>query len=190
MTTTRNRPWLALALLTVLPVLAACSADSTEAPESPDTIESSDEAASPPAAVELPCGAADAAELEAVFGAGLGDGRIGTVNVTENEVTWNADSCTWEAESVEVQLRISDADDFAAGFACLEPLAIGSDLEVVAGLSDQAWWQFSGSSGAEGELRLCTGDTLVEVLIEAESGDSAVLRDQAVELAELVISKL
>lgn len=185
--TRRTRPWMTIGLLAALPMLAACTGSPAE---SPDPVSEQGEEAPPPAAVELPCGAADAAELEAVFGAGLGDGRVGTVTVTENEITWNADSCTWEADGIEVQLRIAAAADFAAGFACLEPLAIGSDLEVVAGIGDEAWWQFSDSAGAEGELRVCSGDTLVEVLIEAESGDSAVLRDQAVELAELTASRL
>lgn len=188
--TARNRPWLALGLIALLPVLAACSAGPADAPESPDTVDSSDEAAPPVAPVDLPCGAADAAELEETFGAGFGDGRTGSASVTQNETTWTPDSCTWEAEGIEVQLRIAGADDFEGGFECLEPLAVARDLEPVSGVGDQAWWQFTDRSGAEGDLRVCTGDTVVEVLVEAESGESATLRDQAVELAELTISRL
>lgn len=185
--TEHSRPWFIFGLLAVLPVLAACATATTDDGAAPPA----DEGQAPPeATVELPCGAADGAELEAVFGVPFGDGRAGSANVTENEVTWAPDSCTWEADGLEVKVRIAEADDFEAGFECLEPIAVGRDLEPVAGVGDQAWWEFTDRSGAEGELRVCTGSTLVEVLVEAESGDSATLRDQAVELAELTISRL
>lgn len=185
--TERTRPWLALGLLALLPVLAACATGTADDGAAPPA----DEGQAPPAAaVELPCGAADAAELAAIFATPFGDGRTGSANVTENEVTWVPDSCTWEADGLEVQVRIAEADDFETGFECLEPIAVGRDLEPVAGVGDQAWWEFTDRSGAEGELRVCTATTLIEVLVEAESGDSATLRDQAVELAELTISRL
>ncbi|MDO9590553.1 MAG: hypothetical protein Q7J04_05365 [Microcella sp.] len=185
--TENTRPWLAVGLLALLPVLAACAA------AEPDTVSQppGDDAPPPPAAsVELPCGAADAAELEAIFGSGFGDGRAGSANVTENDVTWTPDSCTWQADGIEMQLRVAEAADFEGGFVCLEPIAVGRDLEPVSGVGDQAWWEFTDRSGAEGELRVCTGDTLVEVLVDAESGESASLRDQAIEVGELVISRL
>ncbi len=186
--TAPSRPWLMIGMLALLPALASCSAESPAADAPPSVTD--DQPAPPAEAVELPCGAAEPAELDAIFGTAFGDGSVGSSTITENDLVWTADSCTWAASDTEVRVRIAGSEDFSEGFVCLEPLGIASDPEQVSGIGDQAWWLFDDFSGAEGELRVCTGETLIEVLIEAESGDSATLRDHAVELAELTISRL
>lgn len=189
--TRHSRSWLALGLLTMLPALAACTTGAAEPSESPAAAESESPTVTAPAASpDSPCGTADITELDETFGVGFGNGRGGNATVTQNDVTWTAYSCTWEAEGIEVEVRIAQHGDFEEDVVCLEPLAIGRELETVADLGDQAWWQFSDSSSVEGELRVCTPDTVLEVLVEAEAGESAALRDQAVDLAEIALSRL
>jgi hypothetical protein len=184
----RSRIWLLLAAAIAVPILTGCGATAPDSVGPPST----DGEDSPPVATaELPCGAADAVQLESIFGAPFGDGTVGSATVTQNDSTWTADSCSWESsDGFELSLRIAEEVDFADGLECLEPLGIGSEVTPVEGIGEGAWWVFEGGDDAEGELRVCAGTAVIDVLVEAASGDSEVLRDQSVALAELALAKL
>lgn len=131
------------------------------------------------------CGGLTTAALEQLFGPGLAGPEPERGSNDQNGVTWTDTGCDWEndAADLELDLDIAVARDFPDGtVGCIEPGG-AADVTPVDGIGTQAWWKFGDLNEAEGTLRVCTGDALVDFEIDAESGSytSDELLDKAME---------
>lgn len=142
-----------------------------------------------------PCDVVGDQTVEDLTGAALGSGQAATsATVTENDLTWTPDSCTWENEVLEVKVQVAGAGDFATGqLECPEPLGIGAEVTAADDLGDSGWWKYDDDDDGEGTLRVCTATALIDVEVEPEFGnprDEADLRAIATGIAETVLAAL
>ncbi|GAA3746442.1 hypothetical protein GCM10022239_22520 [Leifsonia bigeumensis] len=137
------------------------------------------------------CGGLTTEALEAVFGVSLDGPETERGNNDQNGVTWTDNGCDWEndAADLELDLDISVASDFPDGkLGCVDLGGIG-DIAPVDGIGTQAWWEFGDINEAEGTLRVCTADALIDFEVDAESGSwsSDELRDAALEVIRPIV---
>lgn len=137
------------------------------------------------------CGGLTTEALEAVFGVGLTGPEVELGHNDQNGVTWTDTGCDWEndAADLDIDLDISVASDFADGKVnCIELGGVG-DIAPVDGIGTQAWWEFGDINEAEGTLRVCTADALIDFEVDAESGSYSrdELRDAVLEVIRPVI---
>lgn len=151
-----------------------------------------------PGAGEIPkaCELADADAVEAAYGLQVppGEQKFGGHD-DSNSVRWQSDNCDWEApDALEVSLQVARPDDFEdpARF-CPELSYLGDPSEPVDGLGDEAHWVGSEDPDElEATLRVCTGEVMFDLEVDAELGGAtlAELRDQTVALAGTVLERL
>lgn len=169
--------------------LSACTAP----PDGPDPTPGVDEPAPEETSVSAigACDLVTTDELGDIFGTTFSSGRTVQSTVTEDGVTWTPDQCSWESdEKLELSLKIADAADFETGtLVCAEPSRLLYEVTDIADLGTAAYWTFDDAFGAEGELRVCTAEALIDVELEAETGDGATLQGQAVQFARLVTER-
>lgn len=148
----------------------------------------------PPAAPTAPgggsfsgedCGGLTTEALEQIFGAGLVGPEVERGRDSQNGVTWTDTGCDWEndAADLDLDLDIAVASDFPDGtVGCFEPGGVG-EVTAVEGIGTQAWWKVGDIDEAEGTLRVCTDDALIDFEIDADAGSYTTdeLRDKAVE---------
>ncbi len=182
-----------VAVLLLAPVLAGCgddggddtdanegappSSSSPDAPDSSDPTDDPDGSSAPTTEATGQLGACDvltSEDVAAAYGVDFGPAEPGGGGHSENDVEWQSDNCSWEAEDlVEVQLNVSRPEDFEAGFSCPEPTAIAATvtpLPAPAPQVDSAWWKEDDAPPLEAVLRLCTADYLVDIEVEYEDG--------------------
>ncbi len=174
--------------VTVLVFMLSGCGDDDEPSAEPTT----DEAAqtSPPA----PCDLIDEADVEAAFGEPVPAGTVGVGGNTENDVAWESKNCDWEQDGVlEVQLALAEAGDFNAGeVLCPELKMLGTLSTAVTDLGEEAYWVADERTEAEGQLRICTDDLLIDLEVEAPIGsrDLETLRGQTITLGRVVLDEL
>jgi hypothetical protein len=172
----------AIAAATLLLGSAACGSDNgdgggdggADGDDDAQTEPTSEPATSAAAADETDaCGVADVAAVEAALGSSIGTGDAGTVSVDDNGQKWQADGCEWEADDVELELRI--VASAALPGDCPELSSPVYEVTPVADLGDAAWFEWDDLQG-EGAVRVCSASGMAESRVE--SGDAPL--DQAV----------
>lgn len=105
---------------------------------------------------------------------------------------WTSDTCRWgDDDSLELKLSVSAADAFPDGaLLCPEPLGIAGDVSPVSDVGTQAWWVWVEIATVEGMLRVCTDTALIDIGLEAPSGESAAFQAQATDIATEVLAQL
>ncbi len=205
------RGFLAVAVLLLSPVLVACGDDdepedsppSSSSPDLPDdsTAGTSDESSAPtseattdaPAGLPSACDVLTPEDVAAAFAVEFGPAEPGGGATNEQDLSWQSDNCDWEAEDLlEVQLALSGPEDYTPAFACQEPISIGSSVEPVPGIGDQAWWEVDDSAALEASLRVCTADYNFNIDLEYEDGVDfeGDPMQQSIALAGVVLAKL
>lgn len=180
------RRLLPIGALLLAPVLAGCGGDDEPSGEDASAAESSSSPAEPssPASTEatdpatpgvLPaaCDVLSPQDVSDAYRVEFGPAELGGGGHTEQDLEWQSDNCSWEAEDlVEVTFALSGPDDFADGtLVCPEPLAIASTVEPVTGLdADAAWWEVDDAPPLEATLRVCTATALFDLELEYEDG--------------------
>lgn len=125
--------------------------------------------------------------LTQLVGSDLGDAQTGSTNVTVNEIKWTADRCEWgDRDTLEVTVNSANKDAFPDSAVLCE--LSGLEPEPVSGIGDAASWDFMEINGASGKLVVCTQDRWVSIRMRAPTADTAVFRDQAIELARLALA--
>lgn len=171
-------------LLLLLPVLGACGDDGddgdgdTDSPETSATAtvtltDATSAATSEPAPAGLPaaCDVLTAEDVAAAYGVDFGPAEPGGGVANEGDLSWESDNCDWEAEDlVEVQLALAGPEDYTPAFTCQEPTDIGSTVEPVAGIGDQAWWEVDDAGPLEASLRVCTASAIFQIDLGYEDG--------------------
>jgi hypothetical protein len=115
-----------------------------------------------------PCDVVDTGAVEAALGDAIGDGEGGTTMVTENDLSWTAEACEWEAESgVELELRMVAVD--ALPGECPPLSSPVYEISELPDLGDAAWFELDELQG-EGAVRVCTAGGMAEARLE--SGDT------------------
>lgn len=137
------------------------------------------------------CGGLTTADLSTIFGVDLEGPDPSTGDSDQNGTTWTSTGCDWENDQAdfEIDLDISGATDFPDGtIVCIAPGGVG-DVTSVDGIGTQAWWKFDDFNEVEGELRVCTDDSLVELAVDAQSGSatSDELREKVTSAIRIVI---
>lgn len=123
-----------------------------------------------------PCGGLTTADLATIFGQDLTGPTTGRGDSDQGGQSWTSASCDWEndAADLDVELDISVLADFADNtILCLAPEGSGT-ITAVEGIGTQAWWKVDDdtSDGVEGELRVCTADSLLELSVDTPAGTS------------------
>jgi hypothetical protein len=202
-----NPGFLAVAVLLLAPVLTGCGDDddsddntppSSTSPSSPGgETESSATATTDTttATATLPraCDVLTSEDVAAAYGVEFGPAEPGGGATNEQDLSWQSDNCDWEAEDlVEVQLALAAPDDFTPAFACPEPTAIGSTVEPVQGVGDQAWWEVDDAPPLEASLRVCTASYNFDIDLDFEDGVDfeGDPKAQSIVLAGVVLAKL
>ncbi len=207
---TSSRGFLAVAVLLLSPVLVACGdddepEDSPPSSSSPDSPPPSSDASSPteessatsdaPAGLPSACEVLTPEDVQAAFGVPFGGPVPGGGGHTEQDIVWQSDNCSFEAEDlVEVQLGLTAPDDFTAGeFHCPKPAAIASTVTAaeVPGATE-AWWDRDDSAPLEATLRVCTEAYNFDIEVEYEDGVDfqGDPQQQSIALAGVVLAKL
>ncbi len=134
-----------------------------------------------------PCDVADVAAMEAAAGQTLGAGQPVNQTVSENELTWTPDRCSWEANNVEVDLDVAGAEDFTTGQLECPPIPRGgAPTEQVDGLGMSAEWEIE--DDGEATLRVCTETALVDALVEPDLDTSSMDEAGARATAEAAVA--
>lgn len=141
--------------------LTGCTGGGTGSPGADDA--ESPEVAAPPAGV---CDVLSADDVGAAFDTSFEDGVPRTGEASANEVEWTTTGCGWEGDGMEVVASVAAADDFPAGFECVEPGSFDGEVTSLDGLGNLAWWTWDEFQGGTGTVIICGDDTRVEV--EAE----------------------
>lgn len=201
-----SRGFLAIAVLLLAPVLTGCGDDddsddstppSESSPSSPggETESSAPTTDATPAPAELPsaCDVLTSEDVAAAYGVEFGPAEPGGGATNEQDLSWQSDNCDWEAEDlVEVQLALSGPEDYTPEFACQEPTSIGSTVEPVPDVGDQAWWEVDDSGALEASLRVCTASYIFEIDLDYEDGVDfqGDPKLQSIALAQVVLAKV
>ncbi len=163
-------------------VLTACAGaapetstgDGSQAPEAP----------APPAGV---CDILSAEDVGAAFGTDFGDGAPRTGEESADGVEWTTTGCGWEGDGMEVVATVALAEDFPAGFVCVEPGSLDGEVVPLDGIGTAAWWTWDDFQGGTGTVIVCGDDT--RVVVEAEGPrdgpaiDESATREAATTLA-------
>jgi Yip1 domain len=136
-------------------------------------------------AAKFPCRLFPQAELEALLGNPLDMGSYAFNNVSENDHAYKSESCAWSAaqgQGSEVALWVSLPQHFASGQVECAPGA----GQAIAGIGDQAWWDFKKYFGM-GTLRVCATQAMLEVKVTVAGKDEALARKVAETMAGKVL---
>ena len=181
-----------LVTLAALSVLALTGCAAAPPPAFPDEV-STPTATEAPAvsAFDEPCSVVQRSELNDIVGVTFGDGRVITWTVTSSDIVWSPSRCVWgTGDGLELTIDFADAAAFEGGeLQCVRPARFEDEITEIPGLGDQAFWVISDLFGVDGELRICTSDALIDIIIETEAGDPDVLHGQATELAGLILDR-
>ncbi|QEE60462.1 hypothetical protein FVA74_01910 [Salinibacterium sp. dk2585] len=176
------------ALLAVL--LAGCT--STVGPEESPQNDDSTPPASAPA--ELDCSGLTTEHLQDVFGVELRGPDEESDSSDDDGVERTVHGCDWESVDgkLDIDFDYSAAADFAGGTVeCVEPSGAGDTVTAVDDIGEQAWWVTDDDNDVSGELRVCTGDALAELDVDADDNTTMTrdeLRDMAVEALRAVVA--
>jgi hypothetical protein len=178
---------LAIAVLLLGSVVAGCGDDdesaenappSSSSPDSPGPSDTSgptdgSSATEAPAGVPAACDVLTPDDVTAAFGVAFGAPVPGGGGHTEQDLEWQSDNCSFEAEDlVEVQLALTAPEDFTGGsFQCPEPRAIASTVTPaeVPGATE-AWWDVDEAPPLEATLRVCTEGYNFDIDLDYEDG--------------------
>lgn len=119
--------------------------------------------------------------LASAFGVQLDGPEEGRDDTDDDGVLRTVSECDWDSNDLDVDFSYSVAADFADGtVVCPEPR--GTDVTAVEDLGTQAWWTVD--DDADGELRACSDDVVLELDLDAEDDTttSDALRAGAVEV--------
>jgi hypothetical protein len=204
-----SRVLLAVAVLLLAPVLTGCGDDDSDdgdddttpsesSPSSPggeteSSAPATTDATTAPAELPRACDVLTSEDVAAAYGVEFGPAEPGGGATNEQDLSWQSDNCDWEAEDlVEVQLALSGPEDYTPAFACQEPTSIGSTVEPVSDLGDQAWWEVDDFAALNTSLRVCTADYNFDIDLEYEDGvdfqGDPML--QSIALAQVVLAKV
>jgi len=133
-----------------------------------------------------PCDVADEAAVEAAAGVALGAGQPVDQTISENDLTWRPDRCSWEADDLEVDLDVAGPEDFPGGaLACPAIPSGGGETEAVDDLGESAEWEYE--SDGEATLRVCTATALVDAGVEPDLDTSPIDEAGARATAEALV---
>ncbi len=137
------------------------------------------------------CGGLTTEDLTGIFGVDLQGPEPSTGDSDQDGISWTSTGCDWEndAEELEIDLDISVASDFPDGqVTCVGP-DDDDDVTAVLDLGTQAWWNPGDADEAEGELRVCTDDQLVDLEVNAKDGSmtSDELLDRAQQAVRIIV---
>jgi hypothetical protein len=134
---------------------------------------------------DYPCSLFDKAELESIIGFSLEPGDGITNNVSENDLSYIGQQCSWSATegiSNELRFQVSEADDFPSGaVGCPPPM--GTTTPVTGVGTSATWETLETSDYTGGTLRVCDSGAFVEVVLYGPIG--ADQQQQAVQVAQL-----
>ncbi|UMG94213.1 hypothetical protein [Nocardioides sp. TF02-7] len=160
----------------------------------PESTDDPDGGGTTAGALPAACDVLTADDIAAAYGVTVGPGSIGGGGHSEQDVEWQSDNCSWEADDlVEVDFALSGPDDFPAGFTCPEPLAIASQVEPVeVPGATRAFWDVDDSPPLEAVLRVCTDAFVFDIELEYEDGaeHEGDPRQQSIGLAKTALAAL
>lgn len=117
----------------------------------------------------FPCSLFTSDELATMVTAPVGPGSYTFVHRSEDDHEWRSLSCSWaslDSEGAEVSLWVSRPEHFSGGSTECHPLA-GYGFREVSGIGSSATWGFGASADrANGTLRVCSPQALLEVTVE------------------------
>lgn len=193
--------------LTVLALAASgCSGDdpepttTSESPsETPEATEETDDTEEPteepgqPAAAD-PCTLVTHTDVNAAYGVQVGPGEPGMGSHTDGDVSFTSTDCEWEAEDqLEVQLSVSDAQDFGGALACEPVTYLGEEggPTKVPGAKSATWLASEDPNEVEARLRVCTSSVTMDFELDASTGTGVdELRKQTIGLATKAVAAL
>lgn len=140
-------------------------------------------------AVRFPCTLLDREAAGALLGAELEAPAFAFEHKAENDISWQAEACSWNSlnEGPDLYIWVSQARHFADGrVQCIgireedvpEPLAGG-----------RAVWDFQ-ASFAWSRLLVCRDDALIFIEIHDGPGEEAAARRLSLDVAEKVVAEL
>lgn len=135
----------------------------------------------------FPCSLFPQPEIEALAGNPLDKGSYTFNHVSANDHTYRSESCDWSAkggEGNEVGLWVSLPKHFDSGKVECSP---GSADKQIAGVGDQAWWEYQKFFGM-GRLRVCSAKAMLEVTVTLTSKEEAAAKTMAQTIAEKVLA--
>lgn len=191
--------WLAVPVVVVMSLATACGGDDVSSEDTSTTIEVPDETATVPPTdaqpsttlvEDYPCSLFDLDELGTILGNDLDMGDGVTNNVSEDNVEYVGQECSWSSstgEGNELRVQVSEADDFPSGSVDCPP-TIG-DSTPVSGVGTSAEWNVSAATELEvGTLRVCAPDAFIIVVVDGPVGEDH--QTMAVEIADLTLTAL
>jgi hypothetical protein len=155
--------------------------------EAQDIIEQQMKSLQEKEASTFPCRLWSQEAIEALAGNPLDKGSYTFVNAFENDREYQREECSWSAkggQGTAVGLWVSLPKHFASGQVECSP---GSEHAKIAGIGDQAWWDYQKFAGM-GTLRVCSARAMLEVNVDLEGNDEALARTIAQTMSEHVLA--